>query len=302
MDDLEGKSEAKRDRRRQHPVDVVRTQMYLDHVLKLWRGQPGATDAGARGFHIRSLSRYEQGKQVIRDRAGCVVDRTEGQLPGSAAMFRSPVWQILKGEPPDTRALIALSDRAARGPGDRIKGLRTFADLEAILIDLELARAEGRHIEFAQATEAVRLAIPGLCFIAEAELQAEAFLSLVQSRLEFWEAEVQRRRSRGLLGPDIAKAEVLSETNPLAPAVLQKGEPLADEWAALPPQIVTSEGGLGRRYVHLGLALLFLWIAWLAPPSFGQLAAVVMMVVNTILALPSKVVRFGVTQPAGVGC
>ncbi len=276
--------------------------MYLGHVLKLWRSQPGDAGAGARRCRLRSLSRYEQGKQVIRDRAGCVIDRTEGQVPGSAALFRSPVWQILKGEPPDARALIALSDRAARGPGDRISELRTFADLEAILIDLELARAEGRHIEFAEATKAVRLAMPGLCFIIEAELQAEAFLGLVQSRLEFWEAEVKRRRSRGLLEPEIAEAQVPPETDPLLPVVPQTGEPLAGNRAALPPQIVTSEGGLGRRYAHLGLALLFLWIAWLAPPSFGQLAAVIMMVVNTMLAVPSKNGRFGVAQPAGVEC
>lgn len=289
MDDLKGKSETRRDRRRQHPADVVRTQMYLNHVLKLWRAQPETAVAGARSLHIRGLRRYEQGTQVIRDRPGGVIDRIERLVPGSAALYRSFAWHILKGEPPQTRVLIALSDRAARTPGDRIKGLRTFADLETLLIDLELARAEGRHFEFAQATEAVRLAMPSLCFIADTEQQAEALLSLIQSRLEFWEAEVMRRRSRGLLEPNISKGPVL-----------QKGEPIVSEWAALPPRNVGSEGGLGRRYFHLGLALLFLWMAWLAAPSFGQVALVVMMVVNTILALPPKIARFGIKQPTGV--
>jgi len=94
-----------------HPVDKLRTRLWF-HVITLRSGLPSGyavekfldgdflkkDDAGI--FRPRKWPKYQKGIKVPSDRLGSrnAVDQAESYFPGTAQWFRSPLWQILRGE------------------------------------------------------------------------------------------------------------------------------------------------------------------------------------------------------------
>ncbi len=163
----------------QHPVDVLRTQIWFQAV-KLVSGLPSAyaielalhgrpQDPGASVWRPRKFDGYERGLKVPEARVGRVdeVALAEAAYPGTARWFHSPLWHVLKGEVPDTHqveaalrtlepSVVAVLFKDDYGVPtqqrlasiyeehfDRLVALRSFDALAAVVLLVQLSTAVG---------------------------------------------------------------------------------------------------------------------------------------------------------------
>lgn len=252
------------DLRRKNPIDKMKTRV----VVRRWQSMSRAGDTSSgptdRPRRIRLLQAYAVGGHVPRDSTGGVIDQMDQVVPGTAALFRSLVWAILKGFPPRSSVLrerLGLEALDLMQPGAAVS---SFGDLETLLTWVELARAEGRHDAFACAVTAVESAMPQVRFIVELAQEADEFSAFLTDRLRVWQADVEERRARGLLSPP-----AYSQTN-LNPANGKKGGHI-----------------VGRSVSQWSFALaslMFLAISALTPDQFSRIAAMMMCATFAVCA------------------
>ncbi|MEH3122783.1 MAG: hypothetical protein PGN16_12515 [Sphingomonas phyllosphaerae] len=259
------------DRRRKHPVDEMKIRAVarlLHSVSGAWRTGLGPT---GRPLRFRLLKKYEAGDHIPRDIPGGVIDQMDQVVPGIAALFRNLVWAILKGLPPEVSVLRARLGLNTFDPVQPSAAASTFADLEALLTWVELARAEGRHDAFARAVTAVERAMPQVRFIVEVAQEADAFSAFLADRLLVWRADVEERRVQGLLS---------------SPAHPQAGTDPASR----------KDGGHivaqpGSQWKHALAGLVFLTISALTRDQFSCVAAMTMCAAFTACAYSAATSR-----------
>ncbi|WP_343741654.1 hypothetical protein [Herbaspirillum huttiense] len=115
-----------------HSVDRIRTRLWFAAVKEV-SGLPSAyaIEMLLDGEHVRKRSTdvarprkwdgYKKGKKVPSDIAGPrnSIDQAEHRFPGTAAWYRSPIWDILKGEFLDANEI----ENALRGLGTAVTSL-----------------------------------------------------------------------------------------------------------------------------------------------------------------------------------
>lgn len=252
------------DGRRQDPIDKVKIRVTVTYWHSMSRiGRTGSRPTNRPAQHPL-FKEYEKGIHVPRDHPGGVIDQMDEVVPGTAALFRSLVWAILKGVP--LRASV-LRERLGLDAFDVMQvspTASTFADLEALLMWVELAKAEGRHDAFASAVAGVETVMPQVRFIIELTQEADAFSAFLTDRLRVWQADVEERRVRGLLSPP-AYAQA-----GLDPANRQNGGHLVAQ--------------LSSQWKHAAAGLMFLAISALTPDHFSRIAAMMMCATFTVCA------------------
>lgn len=234
--------------------------------MRRWRSMSRAENTSFRPTNrpLRLLQAYAVGGHVPRDNAGGVIDQMDEVVPGTAALFRSLVWAILKGLPPRSFILRARLGLDAFDVVQPSTAASTFGDLETLLTWVELARAEGRHDAFACAVTAVEAAMPQVRFIVELEEEADEFSAFLTDRLRVWQADVKERRARGLLSPP-----AYSQAN-LDSASGKRGGHII--------------GRSGSQWKHASAGLVFLTISALTPDQFSSIAAMMMCATFTVCA------------------
>lgn len=185
-------------------------------------------------------------------------------VPGTAALFRSFVWAILKGLASKSSVLRARLGLDAFDVVQPSAAASTFGDLETLLTWVELARAEGRHEAFACAVTAVEAAMPQVRFIVELEEEADEFSAFLTDRLRVWQADVEERRARGLLSPPAYRQANLD------PANGKKGGHIV--------------GRSVSQWSYASASLMFLTISALTPDQFSRIAAMMMCATFTVCA------------------
>ena len=265
------------DRRRRHPFLVIVTKLYMAESNRRWRGMKvlsGSTlNTADRPLQDRLYERYEKGLHVPRDRPGGFIDRMEEVVPGSAAFFRSPAWAILIDRPPTAAALRTYM---ARGGIDRLTAascLRTFSELEALLIHVELARAESDHGALIGAVAGLATALPSVRFVPEVALELDAVMATLQERLRVWRMDADKRRV-------LDSSELPCVPKPLA---------CHDRGA-----IKSRPGSESRvaRLSNLLASLTFLALASLATNPFSIAALMLMVGVHALLTTTADVGHF----------
>lgn len=252
------------DLRRTHPIDKMKTRV----VVRRWHAMSRAGDTSSRPTdrprRIRLLQAYAIGGHVPRDSTGGAIDQMDEVVPGTAAVFRSLVWAILKGFPPRSSVLRARLGLDALDVMQPSAAVSSFGDLETLLTWVELARAEGRHDAFACAVMAVESAMPQVRFIVELAQEADEFSAFLTDRLRVWQADVEERRARGLLSPP-----AYSQTN-LDPANEEKSG--------------QTVGRSVSQWSYALASLMFLAIGALTPDQFSRIAAMMMCATFTLCA------------------
>ena len=251
---------------------MIRTKIYMAGWIRRWRSMLlcgcSSVRPTDRPLQDRLFERYEKGLHVPRDRSGGLIERMEHLVPGTAALFRSPVWPILKGRPPE--ASILRAKLRLDGPDTDRSGAAasTFADLEALMIHVELTKSEGRHDAFARAVSAVADVIPQVRFISELDPEADAFSAFLANRLLVWQSDVDDRRARGLL---VHPADATTDTCSRGLEAREHGQVQ-----------------VGSRWMHASVSLGFLLLSAIATDSFSQIAVILMAVIFTTLACSTR--------------
>lgn len=259
------------DRRRKHAIDEMKIRVVVKRWHSLSRAGGTSSRPHDRPLQIRLLKAYEAGSHIPRDRPGGAIDQMDEVVPGTAALFRSLVWAILKGLPPEPSALRARLGLDAFDVLQPSAIASTFADLESLLTWVELARTEGRHEAFACAVAAVEAAMPQVCFIVELEQEAVAFSAFLTDRLRVWQGDVEERRAQGLLSPQAyAQAHLHSAS-----------------WKNV-GHVVASPSS---QWKHASAGLVFLTISALTPDHFSRIAAMMMCATFTASAYSAATSR-----------
>ena len=252
------------DLRRKYPIDEMKIRV----VVRRWHSMSRAGDTSSRPpdrpLRVRLLQAYGVGGHVPRDSPGGVIDQMDEVVPGTAALFRSLVWAILKGLPPGSSVLRVRLGLDAFDVVQPSTAASTFEDLETLLTWVELARAEGRHDAFACAVTAVEVAMPQVRFIVELAEEADEFSVFLTDRLRVWQADVEERRARGLLSPPAYSQVNLDPTT----------------WKNASHIVAQS----GSQWKHASASLMFLMISALTPDQFSRIAAMMMCATFTVCA------------------
>lgn len=147
----------------------------------------------------------------------------------------------------------------------------TFADVEASLMRIELARLDGRHREFAEAVGILETIIARLRWIPEIESEADDFIAAVEGRQLVWRSIIDERRR-----------DILPERSPST--------------VGMPSPDTTTPGVLRAAYiriarssrVHLSLAMFNICMAALATePFFAALGVMMFAASGACAMLPS---------------
>lgn len=108
----DGSQAKRRGRPPRSPVDVLRTKIWINYLTSPYTNLTGykleriiipeqvrVHDAAI--IRPRNFDKYQSGLQVPRDSVGknSIVNRVNVFFPGSADLFRSPIWDVLKDKP-----------------------------------------------------------------------------------------------------------------------------------------------------------------------------------------------------------
>lgn len=284
------------DKRRTHPMDTARTVLTFEYADRIWRSD-ARRPASSKPIAHRKYALYLAGKMVpnddAEDEANGVIDSLDKVVPGSAHIFRSLLWRLLKGDRLDPDLMsnaLAANDMGGLGSGLRdlaeIARLVIATEIDCHLADFEVVEAQiGSTKRRLFATEIPRV-LGG---------HAGAFEEALRDKIEDWEERLGAMHAIATtlgrrLGADDAPHPIESgcETDPPSTSTTDAGSRTRSRWGFAAPNQFHS--------VCVTIALAMLGV--ISDDPFQQTWCLVMILINLACATNRQVFDMRVRVPA----